>query len=116
MASTSLPGIFPPQRIGDLLYLDGPLSEAVPLKPAVDAGADILYVLAVRTASPTPDGKRLASEVDVSHVGVGLDRPSVINCNGIHTVSQRSLTTLLGRVSDDVMRKVCGAVSCALGC
>ena len=47
MASTSLPGIFPPQRIGDHLYLDGALSESVPLKPAVDAGADTLYVLAV---------------------------------------------------------------------
>ena len=57
MASTSLPGIFPPQRIGDHLYLDGALSEAVPLKPAVDAGADTLYVLAVSAASPTPDAQ-----------------------------------------------------------
>ena len=55
MASTSLPGLFPPQRIGEHLYLDGVLSEAVPLKPAVDAGADTLYVLAVSAASPTPD-------------------------------------------------------------
>jgi NTE family protein len=57
MASTSLPGIFPPQRIGDHLYLDGALSEPVPLKPAVDAGADTLYVLAVSHASPTPDAQ-----------------------------------------------------------
>jgi NTE family protein len=55
MASTCLPGIFPPQRIGDHLYLDGVLSEPVPLKPAVEAGADTLYVLAVSTASPSPD-------------------------------------------------------------
>jgi NTE family protein len=57
MASTSLPGIFPPQRIGDHLYLDGVLSEPVPLRPAVDAGADTLYVLAVSHASPTPDSQ-----------------------------------------------------------
>jgi len=57
MASTCLPGIFPPQRIGDHLYLDGVLSEPVPLKPAVDAGADTLYVLAVSTASPAPDAR-----------------------------------------------------------
>jgi NTE family protein len=57
MASTCLPGIFPPQRIGDHLYLDGVLSDPVPLKPAVDAGADTLYVLAVSTASPEPDAQ-----------------------------------------------------------
>jgi NTE family protein len=57
MASTSLPGIFPPHRIGDHLYLDGALSEPVPLKPAVEGGADTLYVLAVSHASPTPDSR-----------------------------------------------------------
>ncbi|MDQ1518223.1 MAG: hypothetical protein QOE80_4053, partial [Actinomycetota bacterium] len=57
MASTSLPGIFPPHRIGDHLYLDGALSEPVPLRPALDAGADTLYVLAVSHASPTPDAQ-----------------------------------------------------------
>ena len=40
----------------------------------------------------------------------------MINCDGIHTVTQRSLTTLVGRVTDDVMRKVCTAISYALGC
>jgi mRNA-degrading endonuclease toxin of MazEF toxin-antitoxin module len=70
----------------------------------------------VTVAEVTTSIRGLASEVDVDHVQVGLDRPSVINCDGIHTVVQRSLTTLVGRVSDDVMRKVCTAVSYALGC
>ncbi|MGH9038367.1 MAG: patatin-like phospholipase family protein [Acidimicrobiia bacterium] len=55
MASTCLPGIFPPQRVGDHLYLDGILAEQVPLKPAIDAGADTVYVLATSHASPSPD-------------------------------------------------------------
>jgi len=55
MASTCLPGIFPPQRLGDRLYFDGVLSEQVPLKPAIDAGADTVYVLAASHASPPPD-------------------------------------------------------------
>ena len=55
MASTCLPGIFPPQQIGDHLYLDGILAEQVPLKPAIDAGADTVYVLAPSHASPPPD-------------------------------------------------------------
>jgi mRNA interferase MazF len=70
----------------------------------------------VTVAEVTTSIRGLASEVDVDHVKLGLDRPSVINCDGIHTVTQRSLTTLVGRVSDDVMRKVCTAVSYALGC
>ncbi len=57
MASTCLPGIFPPARIGEHLYLDGALSEQVPLKPAVDLGADTLYILAASHASPAPDTK-----------------------------------------------------------
>ncbi len=57
MASTCLPGIFPPQRIGDHLYLDGVLAEQVPLKPAIDAGADTVYVLAVSHACPSPDAR-----------------------------------------------------------
>ncbi|MGH9041051.1 MAG: patatin-like phospholipase family protein [Acidimicrobiia bacterium] len=57
MASTCLPGIFPPQRIGDGLYLDGVLAEQVPLKPAVDVGAETLYVLASGHASPPPDAR-----------------------------------------------------------
>jgi mRNA-degrading endonuclease toxin of MazEF toxin-antitoxin module len=58
----------------------------------------------------------LAAEVDIDHGEVGLDRPSVINCDGIHTVAQAALTGPVGQVSDDIMRKVCSAVSYALGC
>ena len=70
----------------------------------------------VTVAEVTTSIRGLASEVDVDHVRVGLDGPSVINCDGIHTVTQRSLTSLVGQVDDDVMRKVCSAVSYALGC
>lgn len=44
------------------------------------------------------------------------DREAVINCDGLHTIAQGSLTGPLGRVGDDVMRRVCSAVSYALGC
>ena len=70
----------------------------------------------VTVAEVTTSIRGLASEVEVDHAQVGLDRPSVINCDGIHTVTHRSLTALVGRATDDVMRKVCTAVSYALGC
>jgi NTE family protein len=57
LASTALPSIFPPHRIGDRLYLDGALSEQVPMKPAIEAGADTVYVMAVSIPRPPP-GRR----------------------------------------------------------
>lgn len=56
------------------------------------------------------------AEVEIDHVTVGLDRPSVINCDGIHTVAQTILTTRVGSVDDTTMGRVCSALSYALGC
>jgi mRNA-degrading endonuclease toxin of MazEF toxin-antitoxin module len=70
----------------------------------------------VAVAEITTSIRGLAAEVDIDYVEVGLDQPSVINCDGLHTVAQASLTGPIGRVDDDVLRKVCSAVSYALGC
>jgi NTE family protein len=55
MASTALPGIFPPYRIGDRLFLDGAISDQLPLKVALESGADTIYVMAASVPSPPPD-------------------------------------------------------------
>jgi mRNA interferase MazF len=77
-------------------------------------------VLDVRTlvtvAEVTTSIRGLAAEVGVDHDNVGLDRPSVINCDGLHTVAQSSLTNRVGEVGAITMRQVCSAVSYALGC
>jgi mRNA interferase MazF len=70
----------------------------------------------VTVAEITTSIRGLMAEVDLDPIEVGLDRPSVINCDGLHTVTQASLTGPLGRVGDEVMRKVCSALSYALGC
>jgi mRNA interferase MazF len=70
----------------------------------------------VTVAEITTSIRGLAAEVAVDHVEVGLERPSVINCDGLHTVAQTSLSSPVGRVSDEVMRTVCSAVGYALGC
>lgn len=70
----------------------------------------------VTIAEITTSIRGLAAEVDIDHLDVGLDRPSVINCDGIHTVTQASLTSRVGEVSDETMHTVCSAVSYALGC
>jgi mRNA interferase MazF len=70
----------------------------------------------VTVAEVTTTIRGLAAEVVVEHHDTGLDRPSAINCDGIHTVAQSTLTGPVGEVSDETMRKVCAAISYALGC
>jgi mRNA interferase MazF len=70
----------------------------------------------VTVAEVTTSIRGLAAEVDVDDAELGLDRPTVVNCDGLHTVAQASLTGPVGRVGDEIMRKVCASVSYALGC
>lgn len=45
LASSSLPGIFPPVNIGGAPYVDGGVVMNTPLKPAIEAGAETLHVI-----------------------------------------------------------------------
>lgn len=70
----------------------------------------------VTVAEITTQRRGLAAEVDFDHVEAGLDRRSVINCDGLHTVVQSSLTRRIGSVDAATMRGVCRALNYALGC
>lgn len=70
----------------------------------------------ITVAEITTSIRGLAVEVDLGHHDAGLDELSVINCDGLHTVTRSSLVTFVGAVDDDTMIKVCWAVSYALGC
>lgn len=72
--------------------------------------------LLVTVAEITTSARGLAAEIAVDHAAVGLDQESVVNCDGLHTVAQSALTTHVGDVGDDTLRKVCAAISYALGC
>jgi mRNA interferase MazF len=78
---------------------------------------EVLDVRALVTvAEVTTSIRGIAAEVEIDHAQVGLDRSSVINCDGLHTVPQASLTSRIGAVGDDVMNRVCSAILYALGC
>ncbi|PZR80737.1 MAG: type II toxin-antitoxin system PemK/MazF family toxin [Candidatus Aeolococcus gillhamiae] len=70
----------------------------------------------VTVAEVTTSTRGLATEVGLDHHNVGLDRPSVINCDGLHTVAQSSLTSRVGEIDAVTMRGVCSAIGYALGC
>lgn len=70
----------------------------------------------VTVAEITTSARGLAAEVPVDHTSIGLTEESVVNCDVLHTVAQSTLTTHVGHVDDDTIRRVCSALSYALGC
>ena len=71
--------------------------------------------LLVTVAEISTSARGLAVEVRLDRDSVGLDRDSVINCDGLHTVHQSTLTKRLGSVDETTLARVCIAVSYALG-
>ena len=65
----------------------------------------------VTVAEVTTSIRNLAAEVSLEHDEVGLDRPSVVNCDGIYTVARATLDTHVGAVSEPTMERVCSAIS-----
>lgn len=61
-ASSSVPGIFQPLKIGDREYVDGGLVSPVPVKVARDLGADIVIAVDI---SDRPTLSRLRDTIDV---------------------------------------------------
>jgi len=72
--------------------------------------------LLVTVAEITTSARGLAAEVGIDHTSAGLDHESVVNCDGLHTVAQSTLTTHVGDVDNDTMHRVCTAIGYALGC
>ncbi|MEM9034565.1 MAG: type II toxin-antitoxin system PemK/MazF family toxin [Actinomycetota bacterium] len=70
----------------------------------------------VTVAEVTTSARGLAAEVVFDHVAVGIDRPSVVNCDGLHTLAQTRLTERIGELDASSMDRVCDAISYALGC
>lgn len=61
-ASSSVPGVFQPVKIGDREYVDGGLVSPVPVKVARDLGADIVIAVDI---SDRPTLSRLRDTIDV---------------------------------------------------
>lgn len=78
---------------------------------------EVLDVRALVTvAEVTTSARGLAAEVEIDHEAAGLDRESVVNCDGIHTVAQSTLTTRVGELDEATLAQVCTALTYALGC
>ena len=74
LASTALPGVFPPHRVSGRLYLDGGLVDHVPLAPAIAMGADTIYVLSCGFPCPPHANHRSARSVLAHSMGILLSQ------------------------------------------
>lgn len=70
----------------------------------------------VTVAEITTTIRGLAAEVPIDQDEIGLDQDSAVNGDGIHTVSQTSLTHRVGELDAATMERVCSAVNYAMGC
>jgi mRNA interferase MazF len=70
----------------------------------------------VTVAEITTSARGIGAEVEFDYQDAGLAQPSVINCDGLHTITKASLTGYAGTVSDETLERVCSAVGYALGC
>lgn len=75
---------------------------------------DVRELVTVAEITTTVRGH--AAEVELDRERIGLDHPSVVNCDGLHTVRQSSLTRRIGEVDEATMNRICSAVTYALGC
>ena len=69
----------------------------------------------VTVAEITTQARGLSVEVPIGPE-VGIDESSVVNGDGVHTISQRRLTRKLGQIGGTPLDAVCAAVAVALGC
>ena len=74
LASTALPGVFPPHEVAGRLYLDGGLVDHVPLAPAIAMGADTIYVLSCGFPCPPSADHRSTRSVLAHSMGILLSQ------------------------------------------
>ncbi|MBD3941189.1 patatin-like phospholipase family protein [Microbacterium sp. NEAU-LLC] len=72
LASSSVPGLLPPTRIGDEHFIDGGIVNSIPIAQAVDAGAHTVYVLQVGRIETPLEPPRTA--VDTARVAFEIAR------------------------------------------
>ena len=85
MASIAIPGVFPPYRIGDELYVDGGVLEYLPVPTALERGATSVYAV---DCSWFPQGREFGSSI--------VDRCSRISASAV-VAQVTSLQSTRGR-------------------
>lgn len=71
-ATMSLPGIFTPVKMGNMVLVDGGVLENIPVEPVRNMGADVVIAVALETNRPTPEQIKSFSDVMRQTVAVAI--------------------------------------------
>ena len=70
----------------------------------------------VTVAEVTTRIRGLAVEVPIGDDQMPLSRPSVVNCDGLHTIRISALAGRVGVLNEATIQQICRSVAYALGC
>lgn len=73
----------------------------------------VLHTVTVAAVTSQLRGVPTEVELGIEH---GLKQTSCVNLSHLYTVSQRDLTTFVGTVGPETMRRVCRAMAIACSC
>ena len=88
LASTAMPGIFPPVEIAGRRFIDGGVADGVPITPAIEMGAKRIYVL--NCTAKTQSTRPLVRPMDHLLHAFSLSRRSVSNSSARRTKARWS--------------------------
>lgn len=79
LATSAVPAVFAPVRVGDRLLTDGAVADNTPISHAVDLGADVVYVLPAGHACALPRPPRSALGMALHALTLVLDQRLVVD-------------------------------------
>lgn len=74
LASSAIPGVFPPIEIDGVLYMDGGVSNNAPLSHAINRGADRVFVLPTSYGCPLEEAPSSALGMMLHAISVTVDQ------------------------------------------
>ena len=109
MASTAIPALFPPAKIGDHYYGDGAVRQLKPLSPALHLGADKLFIIGVSNNIETSEPDTPATHSpSVGQMASHLLNSAFIDSTESDIETLKSINRLASHISPEE-RKAIGA-------
>lgn len=78
-ASSAIPGIFAPVEINGVPYVDGGVVMNTPIRPAIEAGADVIHVISVNPELSAMSLPRLPSTINTFYRMLSMSLAASIN-------------------------------------
>jgi predicted acylesterase/phospholipase RssA len=106
LASSAIPGFFPPTDIGAQPYVDGGVVQNTPLVPAIDEGADILHVIYMDTDVKNMPVEDLQYTLQVFYRMQIISWARIINREIDHDRTVNSAVRILGQIEPGVAKTI----------